>query len=162
MANPLTCQHNIITAVVNVETLDQWFSCGSCNTRLPMEWIKARKGIYEYDKGERCWVYMSKMKAEFLAETRLASVRSDDILRESKIAVVGTDKVVESEASLVADAQYNDGDWFLDIQGEYQQIWEVQYNIDLNEHVWVAVIHPMIWKPRGCKVDRPVFPGDVA
>jgi hypothetical protein len=61
MANPLTCLHNIFTTCVDIDTLEQWLVCVSCNTPLTKEWIKER-GVYEYDMDNRVWVYVPAKK----------------------------------------------------------------------------------------------------
>jgi hypothetical protein len=62
MTNPLTCLHNIFTTCIDIDTLEQWLVCVSCDTPLSKGWIFNR-GKYEYNKDERVWVYVPAKKA---------------------------------------------------------------------------------------------------
>ena len=63
MANPFTCQHNLFTAGVNVDTFEQFFVCVSCDRHLDKAWIDKRgPGSYEFDIDNNVWVYNPNAK----------------------------------------------------------------------------------------------------
>jgi hypothetical protein len=55
---------------------------------------------------------------------------------------------------------YQVGDWFEDVQNGETNVWEFQFNVNLNGPVWVNVSTHPEYTPKGRHVERPVFPGD--
>jgi hypothetical protein len=145
MANPQTCRHNIVVVPEEAPTVSHpLVVCGSCGIDLSkLDYMTGR--LYEWDVKHSVWAYVSPMKAKFLRESKKPDVRSEDIFKEASLP----DEII------VKDPKYNDGEWFIDIQDGEEQVWEVQYNMDLNEHVWVPIFHRSIWKPRGRQIERP-------